>query len=51
MYVYPVDDRVALPPTWAKFAHTAAHPFTVPAEVIARNRDAWLRQWGDITTR
>jgi thiamine transport system substrate-binding protein len=51
MYVYPVDDRVALPPTWARFAHTAPHPFTLPAAEIARNRDAWLRQWGDITTR
>jgi thiamine transport system substrate-binding protein len=51
MYVYPVDSAVALPPTWARFARTATHPFTVPAREIAENRDAWLRQWGDVTTR
>jgi thiamine transport system substrate-binding protein len=51
MYVYPVDDRVALPTLWRKYARTAAHPFTVPPATIAQKRDRWLRQWGDITTR
>jgi thiamine transport system substrate-binding protein len=51
MYVFPVDSTVPLPPTWAKFAHTAPHPFTVPASEITRNRDAWLQRWRDITTR
>jgi thiamine transport system substrate-binding protein len=51
MYVYPVDDHASLPPTWAEFAHTAARPLTVPAADIARNRDTWLRQWSDITSR
>jgi thiamine transport system substrate-binding protein len=51
MYVFPVDDTVPLPPTWAKFARTAPHPFTVPASKITRNRDAWLQRWRDITTR
>jgi thiamine transport system substrate-binding protein len=51
MYVYPVDSTVPLPPAWARFAHTARHPFSVPAAEITRNRDTWLRQWSDITTR
>ena len=51
MYVFPVDDRAELPATWAKYAKVAEHPFTVPAGEIAANRDAWLRQWGEITSR
>jgi thiamine transport system substrate-binding protein len=51
MYVYPVDDRVALPTLWKRYARTAAHPFSVPPATIAKNRDRWLRQWGDITSR
>jgi thiamine transport system substrate-binding protein len=51
MYVFPVDNRVPLPPAWAKFAKTAPKPFTVPPAEIAANRDTWLREWGDITSR
>jgi thiamine transport system substrate-binding protein len=51
MYVFPVDDTVPLPPTWARFARTAPRPFAVTPARIARHRDAWLREWGDITTR
>jgi len=51
MYVYPVNDRAKLPGTWAEFAKTAQHPFTVPPEQIADHRDAWLREWSDVTSR
>jgi thiamine transport system substrate-binding protein len=51
MYVYPVDDRASLPDSWARFAETADHPFTVPPDQIARHRDAWLREWSDLTSR
>jgi thiamine transport system substrate-binding protein len=51
MYVFPADTTVALPPTWARFAKTAADPFTVPPADITAHRDQWLRQWGDITSR
>jgi thiamine transport system substrate-binding protein len=51
MYVFPVDDRAALPADWARFAKVAPRPFTVPPAEIAKNRDAWLRQWSDVTTR
>jgi thiamine transport system substrate-binding protein len=51
MYVFPVDRQATLPPVWARFARTASKPFTLPPAEIARNRDAWLREWGDITSR
>jgi thiamine transport system substrate-binding protein len=51
MYVFPVDSTVPLPETWAKFAKTAPHPFTVPASEITKDRDSWLQRWRDITTR
>jgi thiamine transport system substrate-binding protein len=51
MYVFPVDDRASLPDTWAKFAKTADHPFTVPPDRIAKHRDDWLREWSDVTSR
>ncbi len=51
MYVFPVDDQAALPAEWSKFAKVAPKPFTVPPAEIAKNRDTWLRQWSDITTR
>jgi len=50
MYVFPVDSTVPLPRTWAKFARTAPHPFTVPASEITSHRDIWLQRWRDITT-
>ena len=34
-----------------RFAKIAPHPFTVPPAEIAKNRDAWLREWGDLTSR
>jgi thiamine transport system substrate-binding protein len=51
MYVYPVDSRVSLPATWSRFAKTATRPYTVPPAEIARNRDTWLREWSDVTSR
>ncbi|MEO5708642.1 MAG: thiamine ABC transporter substrate-binding protein [Nocardioidaceae bacterium] len=51
MYVFPVDQDAALPTDWAKFAKVAPKPFTVPPADIAKNRDTWLREWSDVTTR
>jgi thiamine transport system substrate-binding protein len=51
MYVYPVDDTVALPAAWKQFAPTATKPYAVaPADVDA-NREKWLREWRDIVTQ
>jgi thiamine transport system substrate-binding protein len=51
MYVFPVDDQASLPPEWARFAKVAPKPLTVPAAEIAKHRDEWLREWGDLTSR
>ncbi len=51
MYVFPVDDGAALPADWASYAKVPPHPYTVPAADIAKNRDTWLREWTDLTTR
>lgn len=45
MYVYPVDDSVALPEDWAQWAPMAERPFEVPAADIAENRAAWITDW------
>jgi thiamine transport system substrate-binding protein len=51
MYVFPVDDRVALPPLWARWAKPAADPIEVPFTRIEEQREEWLRQWSDVTAR
>lgn len=51
MYVFPVRSGVELPREWAKFAVQPSDPLEVdPAEITA-NRDAWLREWTDVTSR
>ena len=51
MYVFPVDDEVSLPPLWEKWAEPAPAPIDVPPADIAENRDEWLREWSDVTSR
>jgi len=51
MYVFPVDDSVALPDVWARWAKVPENPLSVDPSTIADNRDAWLTTWGEITTR
>lgn len=45
MYVYPVDSGVELPAEWAEFAPLSPTPWTVPAEMIAAERTAWIDLW------
>jgi thiamine transport system substrate-binding protein len=51
MYVFPVDPDIELPTQWAKFAKQPTHPYTVDPADISANRDAWLREWSDVTSR
>lgn len=51
MYVFPVASDTELPAEWAKFAQQPTDPFTVDPAEIAANRDAWLTEWSDVTTR
>lgn len=45
MYMYPADTTVELPKEWVSFAPLAKQPFAVPADVIAAQRDTWIRDW------
>jgi thiamine transport system substrate-binding protein len=51
MYVFPVDAGAALPPDWATFAKQPDHAYSVEPAEIAQNRDAWLTDWSNITSR
>ncbi len=51
MYVFPVDDSVELPQEWAEFAQQPTEPLEVDPAEIAANRDDWLREWSDVTSR
>ena len=51
MYVFPVRSDVALPPAWARHAVQPADPYAVPPAEIAANRDDWLQEWTEVTTR
>lgn len=51
MYVFPVDASVELPAEWAEFAQQPTDPLEVDPAEIAANRDDWLREWSDVTSR
>lgn len=51
MYVFPVVDGVELPETWASYAQQPTDAHEVDPDEIAANRDTWLEEWRDITTR
>ncbi len=51
MYVFPVSSEVELPSDWARFAVRPERPFQVDPAEIEERRDAWLREWSDVTSR
>ena len=51
MYVFPVDGDVTLPTDWARFAVQPEDPYTVDPAEVAANRDDWLTEWSDLTSR
>ncbi|WP_227466744.1 thiamine ABC transporter substrate-binding protein [Nocardioides dongkuii] len=51
MYVFPVSSDVELPAEWAEFAPQPEAPYDVDPAAIAANRDDWLREWSDVTSR
>lgn len=51
MYVFPVAADTPLPTDWASFATQPTDPLSVPADEISANREQWLTQWSDITSR
>lgn len=51
MYVFPVRAGVPLPPAWARYAVQPESPYQVDPAEIAANRDDWLEEWTEVTTR
>ena len=51
MYMFPVRDDVDLPTDWEKYADQAADPIVMDPAEIADNREQWLTQWQDVTSR
>lgn len=51
MYVFPVDEKAKLPAAWARFAVQPTDPHTLDPAEIARNREQWLTEWRDVTTK
>ncbi len=45
MWMYPVDDSVALPDAWATFGAAVEEPWHVPASEISAKRDTWIKDW------
>jgi thiamine transport system substrate-binding protein len=51
MYVFPVDSGATLPKDWAAFAKQPDDAYSVDPAEIAKNRDTWLTDWSDVTSR
>ncbi|HET9421141.1 MAG TPA: thiamine ABC transporter substrate-binding protein [Nocardioides sp.] len=51
MYVFPVAEGVELPKEWAEFAVQPTEPYAVDPAEVAANRETWLREWSDVTSR
>jgi thiamine transport system substrate-binding protein len=45
MFVDPAVPGTPLPPVFEQYATLPAHPFTIPAAVIGRNRASWINEW------
>jgi thiamine transport system substrate-binding protein len=51
MFVFPVRTGVALPEVFTKFAAVPPEPLTLPPDVIAQQRDTWIKEWTDTVLR
>lgn len=51
MYVFPVSAEAQIPADWERFAEQPSDPYVVSPAEIAANREAWLTEWTDVTTR
>ena len=51
LFVYPANEKVALPKVFTDNASVPAHPATMDPATIAANREAWLKTWTDTVLR
>jgi thiamine transport system substrate-binding protein len=48
MFMYPVDPSAKLPAEFTDFAQTASEPAQMDPQIIAANRDKWIRAWSQV---
>ena len=51
LFVYPVDESIALPDVFTQFAVIPSDPFTVDPAAIAAHREEWQDRWNEIVLR
>lgn len=51
MYSLPVDSGVTLPKQWSDNVTIAKNPLNIAPATIDTNRQKWLTQWQDVTSR
>jgi len=51
LFVYPVNQDVALPQSFVDYAPEITTSFSIPPDEIAKNRQSWTDQWSAIVLR
>ena len=51
MFVYPVNQAVALPALFSQFAQAPTAPVEMDPAAIEANREAWIEAWTDVMLR
>ncbi|HXV98148.1 MAG TPA: thiamine ABC transporter substrate-binding protein, partial [Anaerolineae bacterium] len=51
MFVFPANQKAALPEVFQKYAQLSPNPATLPPADIAANREAWINAWNEVVLR
>ena len=51
MWVFPANEKAALPQVFLDFAEIPERPAVVSPEAIAKNREAWIEAWTEVVLR
>ena len=51
MFVYPANEKAALPEVFTQYSHTPAAPVQMAPARIAANREAWIQAWTETVLR
>jgi thiamine transport system substrate-binding protein len=51
MFVYPANQKAALPEPFQKFSQAVEKPATMDPALIAKNRETWIQAWDEAVLR
>jgi thiamine transport system substrate-binding protein len=51
MFVFPVNQKAALPEAFVQYTQTPENPAVIDAAVIAENRESWIETWDTTVLR